>query len=294
MSETPSVPTPPANQDPAAPAAALPPTTPVTPVYAPAAPAPRGTNGFGIAALILGILAILGAAFPFVNVVSGILALAGLILGIIGLTRKGTGKGTAVAGTIISGVALIITIVASIIFFATINAVVDDEAPVVIEETEEPAVPEEPAADAVLGSFENPVPLGTGVTISLNDVETWLVTVEGSVLNANEVVAGADPSNPAPDAGFQYALLDMQFEHIADGEASPADDLNLLFATSPDDVFLESEVTAVTPAPSWRDIRDIQRASISGNVIVKIPTGSSGRWAVNPIGTDLVVYFATE
>jgi len=68
-----------------------------------------------VASLVLGILAILGAAIPLVNIISGILAIAGLILGIISLTRAGVRTGPAIAGTVISSVALAISIITTII-----------------------------------------------------------------------------------------------------------------------------------------------------------------------------------
>jgi len=68
-----------------------------------------------VASLVVGILAILGAAIPLVNIISGILAIGGLILGIIGLTRAGARTGPAIAGTVISSVALVISIITTII-----------------------------------------------------------------------------------------------------------------------------------------------------------------------------------
>ncbi len=63
-------------------------------------------NGFGIASLVLGIVGILlTCAFGL----SGIFGLIGVILGILGLTAlKDAKKGLAIAGIIVSGVALFI------------------------------------------------------------------------------------------------------------------------------------------------------------------------------------------
>jgi len=71
----------------------------------------------GVASLIVGILAILGAAIPLVNIISGILAIGGLILGIISLTRAGARTGPAIAGTVISSVALVISIITTVILW---------------------------------------------------------------------------------------------------------------------------------------------------------------------------------
>lgn len=301
MSDTPPPAIPPSEPGatPPAAAASTPPVASTTTTTTTTSPpsAPR-SNGFGLAALILGIVAILGAAFPIINIFSAILAVIGLILGIVGLTRTGAPKGTSIAGTIISGVAIVIVIISSIIVslgLAVLDEAIDEPGP--IEETVEPLpVPDDetdiPEGDP--GSFTNPVPLGVPVTFTINDVDTWVVTVEQSVLDADDLVAAADPANPVASEGSQFALLDAQFEHVGEGSATPAVDLALFFATEPGVYYLESDTTVTVPEPSWLDIVDIQRASISGNAVVLIPAGAVGVWGVSPVGTDLLIYFATE
>lgn len=280
------------------PSSMIPPPEPAAPApTATAPPVPPRSNGFGLTGLILGIVAILGAAFPVINIFSVILAIIGLILSIVGLTRKGASKGTSIAGAIVSGVAIVIVIVSSIILslgLAVLDDALDD--PGLIEETVEPIAPDEPTdiPEGEAGSFTNPVPVGVPVTFSIDGVDTWIVTVESSVLNANDLVAAADPTNPVASEGSQFALVDAQFEHVGAGEATPADDLALFFATEPGVYYLEADTPGVAPAPSWRDIVGIQQASISGNAIVLIPTGAIGAWGVSPVGTDLLIYFATE
>lgn len=272
---------------------------PVEPPASAAAPtAPARGNGFGVAALILGIVAILGAAFPIINIFSAVLAVIGLILGIIGLTRTGASKGTSIAGTIINAVAIIIVIISSIIVslgLAVLDEALDEPGP--IEETVEPLpVPDDetdiPEGDP--GSFTNPVPLGVPVTFTIDGVDTWVVTVEQSVLDAGDLVAAADPANPVASEGSQFALMDAQFEHVGEGAATPARDLAIFFATEPGVYYLEADTTVTVPEPSWLDIVDIQRASISGNAVVLIPAGATGVWGVSPVGTDLLIYFATQ
>jgi len=288
--------TPPADNMPVEPAPAP------TPAYAaaPVAPGAKRGNGFGLAALILGIVAILGAAFPIINIFSVILAVVGLILGIIGLTRKGASKGTSIAGTIISGAAILIAIIAGIILSLALTVVEDvanDPGP--IEETVEPTVP--PVNDELtgppegdLGSFTNPVPVGTTVTFTIEDVDVWKVTVQSSTLNANDLVAAADPSNPTTSEGSQFALVNARFEHVGPGEATPSEDLAIVYATAPGNYYLESDVPAVAPEPSWRGIVGIQQASIAGNAIVVIPSDTPGVWGFSPVGSDLIYYFATQ
>ena len=287
MSETPSLPTPPA---------------PASPTPPPAAPlaAPSATNGFGIAALILGILALLGAPFPIINIFSGILAFVGLILGIIGLTRKGTKKGTSIAGAVISGVALLTSIIFGIVYIVGIGAALNnavDTPAITSEPTTTPSeAPVVDPGDGSAGSFGNPVPVGTAVTYTINGVDTWKVTLQSSVLNANDLVAAADPASPAPRDGYQYALVNFRFEHIGPGEGTPSDDLSVLFGDTTKTGFYEVDTVATTPSPSWRDIVGIQQASIAGNAIVEVPTATAegGVWAINVTGSDVVIFYAGQ
>ncbi|WP_349863757.1 MmpS family transport accessory protein [Leifsonia sp. WHRI 6310E] len=92
-----------------------------------AAPAPeKSGSGLGIAALILGILALIGAFIPFLNYGAWVLGLIGLILGIVALVQKNKKKGTALTGTILSGVAIVLSIILSIVYTAAFASAVND------------------------------------------------------------------------------------------------------------------------------------------------------------------------
>lgn len=68
----------------------------------------------GVAALVLGIIAVVVSFIPFCGTWAIVPAIVGLVLGIIDWIKKGKAgekKGKAVAGTICSGVAIIIIIV---------------------------------------------------------------------------------------------------------------------------------------------------------------------------------------
>lgn len=81
-------------------------------------------NGLGVAALVIGIVALLGAFIPFANYGTGFLAFVGLVLGIIGLVLKGRKRKIAIAGTILSGAALILSIVMAIVYTAVFAAAI--------------------------------------------------------------------------------------------------------------------------------------------------------------------------
>lgn len=67
----------------------------------------------GVAAMVLGIIAILLACVPYCNYIGIILAIVGLILGIVDAVKKsktGESKGMAVTGIVLSAITLVIAI----------------------------------------------------------------------------------------------------------------------------------------------------------------------------------------
>lgn len=78
----------------------------------------RPSNGMGIAALVLGILALLGAWIPFVNIISMLMAIAGIVLGVMALKKvkrgEATNRGMALTGLILSVVALVLSLIVTV------------------------------------------------------------------------------------------------------------------------------------------------------------------------------------
>ncbi len=69
----------------------------------------QGNNGLAVASLVLGILSILFGWIPIIGFISWVLAPIGLVLGLVAL-NTGAGRGLALAGSICSGVGLLICI----------------------------------------------------------------------------------------------------------------------------------------------------------------------------------------
>lgn len=69
-------------------------------------------NGMGVSSLVLGIIGCIAAFVPFLFWIAFVLAVLGLIFGPVGIARArqgtATNLGVAVAGTILSGVALVL------------------------------------------------------------------------------------------------------------------------------------------------------------------------------------------
>lgn len=84
--------------------------------YAPPPPpaAPNPTNGMAIAALVCGILGIVGAFIPGVAYFTLVLAVLGIIFGVIGMKKAkeiGTGNGLAISGLVLGIVGTIFSLV---------------------------------------------------------------------------------------------------------------------------------------------------------------------------------------
>lgn len=95
------------------------PTTYPAPVQPESVPPVRG-NGFGITALVLGIVAVVFSFIPVMGVVAFVLGPLAVLFGIIGATRKIARKGAAVAGLVLG----ILSIVIAAIWLAVLSAAV--------------------------------------------------------------------------------------------------------------------------------------------------------------------------
>jgi len=75
---------------------------------------PKRSNGMAVAGFVLALLGAIGSFIPLANIFFALLALLGLIFGIVGLVKAGglgTGKGLSIAAIILSVLALVISFV---------------------------------------------------------------------------------------------------------------------------------------------------------------------------------------
>lgn len=130
----------------------------------PIAPKPKG--GLALAALILGIVAIVCAVIPGLSFIAFVPALVALVLGIIGLATKAPGRGKALAGVILGPVAFVVAIVVSVSFIAgDVRSTVDDAEPAPITAPESPSAEEEPEPEPTVEVPADIVYSGTGDSI---------------------------------------------------------------------------------------------------------------------------------
>lgn len=90
-----------------------------------AAPAVAPRNGFGVTALVLGILGLLFSFIPFIGVIAWPLVLLGLLFGVLGVVRASRGRadnrGVAIAGTVLSAIGLVICVLYASVFAAAVS-----------------------------------------------------------------------------------------------------------------------------------------------------------------------------
>lgn len=271
---------------------AAPATTPEAPAYTAATVAPAPGRGLAITALIIGIAALLGVAIPVLNVFSAILAVVGLILGFVALS-KATAKGLPLSGIIVSGVALLLSIVFIVVYIAGFANVVNDvnDGTSIVDEApadDEAAAPEEPA-ESEQGTRDNPAPLGTTIEITEFGEPIYELTMGPAVLEANAAVLDANMFNEPPAAGFQYALVPVTVTYVGTETGTPWIDLSIEFVSAAGTTHTQGDSLSVAPSPTLLEINELYAgASGTGNVVILIPieNAAGGTWAVSALFGD--------
>lgn len=287
-----NVPPPAAQPEPAAPA----PQQPVNPYASASTPpgAPSKTNGLGIASIVVGGIGLLLAFIPLVGMFGGFLGFVGLVLGIIGLFLKNRVKLTAIIGSAVSALALILSIVMGIVYAAAFVAAVDEsltlDAPTVIEEGDEqaeaPADDDEPAS----GTRDNPTAFGSTVVINTFEGPVWEVTAAAPNLDATADIKAANQFNPDPAPGNVYAILPVSVTYVGEDSGRPFD-LQFTYVSPAGQSY---DGAFVTMDGQLSDVAELYAgASGSGNVIIEIPAegAAEGVWGVEYILGDDTVFF---
>jgi hypothetical protein len=262
------------------------------------------SNGLGLAALIIGIVAAVFSFIPLIQYVMGFVAFVGLVLGVVALFLKGRKKVVAIVGTIVSLIALILSFVLSAAYTQSFvdgfTAAVEESAPnaEVVPDASEPGSTDEPAESGSTegGTRDNPLPLGTTITVGTPGSPEWEITVGPATLDATAEVLAANQFNDEPEDGFQYALLNLDVTYIGDTSGTPWVDLSVSFVGSDAVTYQSFDSFAVAPNP-WTDINELfPGGSGSGNVVIAVPTAAAadGTWRVGAsfFGDDL--FFAAQ
>lgn len=97
-------------------------------------------RGLAIAALVLGILALLGSWIPFLNIVSIIMGIVGLILGIVAISKASKGQAggrvMAMVGSALCVLAIVLSIVVNVVAFNAGTTFIEEN-PEILRELEQ-------------------------------------------------------------------------------------------------------------------------------------------------------------
>lgn len=271
------------------------PATVARPVASTMEPAPAGTpakrkNGVPLAAMILGIIAIVAAIIPGFSFVAFLPALAALIFGIIGLASRSAERGKSLTGVILGPIALLVAIVVSVVFVASsVTPKVDTapDTPAASTETspDKPAKPSESAASE-MGTRANPAPFGSQVEISDASGPIWQVTIGAANLNAGDAVAAENQFNdPAPE-GFVYVLVPVTFTYVGTTTGTPWIDVDIEFVSAAGTTHENAYVVIPNPITDVNEL--YPDASATANLVVLAPATDieKGAWTVSTFLSD--------
>ncbi|MEZ3161381.1 hypothetical protein AB1K54_12695 [Microbacterium sp. BWT-B31] len=267
---------PPSSPEPPAPAA-----PPVAAPVGPAEPAKPAVRPLAWVALGAAALGFLFACIPGALIVGWILLPIAFVLAIVALVMKGA-KWPGVVALILSVVG---TIVGFVVFFALAatavnDAIEDTTGSSVSAPTEEAEIADEPAEQtAALGSSrDHPAPIGSVVS-----GREWDVTINGVTLGATDQVVAANIINQAPEAGYEYILINVTVTYTGPDKGMPA--LTSIAYVTPEGVTIDGlDSFAVAPDPLDTLSELYTGASATGNIVLAVPsaTADAGVLVVTP------------
>jgi hypothetical protein len=261
----PPVTIPAAGDDPARPWSQNQPVFPVGDQLPPApgmAPVPgevKGSNGLAIAGFVLALVGALSSFIPIINIGGDLLALLGLIFGVIGLVKsgsKGTGKGLSIAAIILAVVAFVISVVINTTTVTALNTAVKN-------------LPSAPATSAAPGKTN----AGIGDTIALKGIDA----AAKAQVTAMKVVDPATSTSgfDTPAAGSRYVAVQFQIQNTGTVVYDDAPGNSAKIADTSGHQFDSVIVDSVTAGPLFPTTLKISPGEKAvGYLVFELPTTS--------------------
>ncbi|MBF4993241.1 DUF4190 and DUF4352 domain-containing protein [Arthrobacter gandavensis] len=206
-------------------------------------------RGMALAGLILGIVALFLFWIPIISWVALVMALVGLGLGIAALVtavrERTSARGLSIAAVVVSGVALLASILVTA-FWGALFSAVDDEASnnssstITRGATDSPPVSGSATSSSSASATASAqlLPLGTA-----GEVGDYAVTVSSVQLGATDAILGFNEFNQAPEG--QYVLITLDVVYNGTEEGDPWLDLRTNFVGSDNRQYDESTCLAV-------------------------------------------------
>jgi len=264
----------------------------------------------GILSIVLGGLALLACAIPFLNYLTVFGAIAGLVFGLIALFRKFGSRALSLTGTIVSGVAFLLTAVFIVVYtlaiFSTNSGPDYTDTPYTSSPSDDPSEtgsPDEPTAapgdpkvvpgDATPSAGATVCADGTAIAVGKAGILTYdgenqaEVTIDDVQLDATDTVLAENSLNETPPDGYQYALISLTIKQLGT-DSFPAGASRGIFKGVAQDIASPADY-AVLPEPELLFAPDLSPGdSVTGNIAVFVPTSGadSGSLLVDNYATD--------
>lgn len=245
-------------------------------------------NGLGLTAFVIGAVGLIGASVLYTILPGALLAVIGLVFGIIALRIRDRQRAFAIAGTAVSAVAVLLCTYYLVVLPITL-ANMEDGLPSAPVPGTGPTLSGGDGAPGSLGTRESPVPIDTTVRMdSAAGTVDWEVTLGPPLLDADDVLAAYSQSTPPPPEGLQYAMVPVTVVYVGTETGTPWADLAFDFVSAAGIRYSSTDSFAVAPQPLTDLNGLVPGAGGTGNVVVAVPSADieNGTWVVSTMLGD--------
>jgi hypothetical protein len=219
----------------------------------------------------VGIVAFLSGLAPFWGIIAGI---AAVVFGAIALAKRQS-KGLAITGLALGAVAVIASLITTIVLIAGVNAAITNTPSVQAPDADASEGQPSEVETAPLGSRENPAPMGSTVTGA-----DWDVVVNSFTPDATQLVTDGNMFNSPAEPGFHYAAVNYTVTYKG-VDSSYAAMVSVALVTSTGEVLTTLDSLAVL-ADSFSLDELYAGASATGSIAILVPDGADVLIRVTP------------
>lgn len=254
------------------------------------APAKERLSITGAVAVVVAAIGAICASTPRLFALGWILLAVAIVLSIVALTQKGTGRATSIAALCIAGAGLLFS---GLVYFAFTSPVVSDifgpTQPSRATDTAETGTGQNAQGEA--GSAGNPLPLGA--SIAQGD---WELTVNSVNLDATEEVLDENMYNEQPADGETYILVNITMKYVGDAKNAQAPSPVVAYETAEGQTRERFDTQAVAPDAFYETGALATGEEASGNIVFMVPAGTAaqGTLSVQPEAGQEITYVAVE
>lgn len=194
-------------------------TAPWPPQGAPTAPPRAGGSGMAITALIAGIVGTLFGLVPLTFWIAGPLGVVGLVLALVALgraRREHRSRKLPIAGTVLSALALVLSVVGAVIVFTAVDQLGKDLEKIgnTAAATSAPAAPADDAASSPPVEETTPAPEVVDETFTLGETAEWEDGVTATVKTVKPATFGQYTTEPGPGVKVTVTIKNGSTESI--------------------------------------------------------------------------------